>query len=139
MTSPRDGSVPACRVRNSARSRVGRCMSCEFLVGIVSAQFALAVQKSKSTGWASCVSFILLYAHSITQAQRKRPQHQSVIAVDSRAETTTRLDLSDHCFVDDLVSLLFLVAKSQLARFAEMVSQVRETGRLRVNKSILAV
>ena len=36
--------------------------------------------------------FILLYALSITHAQGKRPQQQRVIAVDSRAETTTRLD-----------------------------------------------
>ena len=50
--------------------------------------------------------FILLYGLSITQAQRKRPQHQRVITVDSRAETTTRLDLSDFCLVDDLVSPL---------------------------------
>ena len=56
--------------------------------------------------------FILLYALRITQAQRKRSQQQRVIAVDSRAETTTRLDLSDLCFVDDLVSLLIFWRKS---------------------------
>ena len=44
----------------------------------------------------------------------------------------SRLDLSDLCFVDDLVSLLIFWWKSQLSRFAEMVSQVLETGRLRV-------
>ena len=47
LTSPRDGSVPACRVRNSARSHGGRCMSRELMVGYVSAQLALAVRKSK--------------------------------------------------------------------------------------------
>ena len=37
------------------------------------------------------------------------------------------MDLSDLCFVDDLVSLLIFWRKSQLSRFAEMVSQVLET------------
>ena len=55
--------------------------------------------------------FILLYALSATHAQLKRPQHQRVIAVDSRAETTTWLDLSDLCFVDDVVGLLFLICE----------------------------
>ena len=50
-----------------------------------------------------------------------------------------RLDLSHLCFVDDLVSLLIFWRKSQLSRFAEMVSQVLESGRLRVNKSKLEV
>ena len=79
--------------------------------------------------------FVLLYALSVTQAQRKRPLHQRVIAVVSRADTTARLDLSDLCFVDDLVSLLIIWRKSQLSRFAEMVSQVLDSGSLRVNKS----
>ena len=72
--------------------------------------------------------FNLLYPISITQAQRKRPQHQRVVAVDTRAETTTRLDLSHLCFVDNLLSLLIFWRKSQLSRFAEMVSQVLESG-----------
>ena len=54
-----------------------------------------------------------------------------------RGNTLNRLDLSDLCFVDDLVSLLIFWRKSQLSRFAEMVSQVLESGRLRVNKSKL--
>ena len=54
---------------------------------------------------------ILLYALSTTQAKRKRPQHQTVMAMGSRAETTTRLDLSDLCFVDDRVSFLISLAK----------------------------
>ena len=83
--------------------------------------------------------FILLYALSITQAQKKRPQHQRVIAVVPRGNTVSRLDLSDLCFVDHLVSLLMFWRKSQLSRFAEMVSQVLESGRLRVNKSKLEV
>ena len=33
------------------------------------------------------------------------------MAMASRAETTTRLDLSDLCFVDDLVSFLMFLAK----------------------------
>ena len=70
---------------------------------------------------------------------RQRPQHQRVIAVDSRAETPTRLDLSDLCFVDDLSSLLIFWRKSQLSRFAQMVSQVLESGSLRVIKSKLEV
>ena len=51
----------------------------------------------------------------------------------------SRFDLSDLCFVDDLVSLLIFWRKSQLSGFAEMVSQVLESGRLRVNKSKLEV
>ena len=51
----------------------------------------------------------------------------------------SRLDLSDLCFVDELVSLLIFWRKSQLSRFAEMVSQVLESGRLRVNKNKLEV
>ena len=51
----------------------------------------------------------------------------------------SRLDLSDLCFVDDLVSLLIFWRKSQLSAFAEMVSQVLESGRLRVDKSNLEV
>ena len=51
----------------------------------------------------------------------------------------SRLDLSDLCFVDDLVNLLIFWRKSQLSRFAEMVSQVFESGRLRVNRSKLQV
>ena len=43
------------------------------------------------------------------------------------------------CFVDDMVTLLILWRKSQLSRFAEMVSQVIDSGRLRVNKSKLEV
>ena len=38
----------------------------------------------------------------------------------------SKLDLSDLCFADDLVSLLIFWRKSQLSRFAEMVSQVLE-------------
>ena len=83
--------------------------------------------------------FILLYALSITQARQKRPQQQTLIAVVQRGNTVSRLDLSALCFVDDLVSLLIFWKKSQLSRFAEMVSQVLETGRLRVNKSKLEV
>ena len=76
--------------------------------------------------------FILLHAFSITEAQRQRPQHHRVIAVDSRAGTTTRLDLS-RPLLGDLVSLLIFWRKSQLSRFAEMVSQV--LGSLRVDES----
>ena len=59
--------------------------------------------------------FILLYALSITQARQKRPQQQRVIAVVQRGNTVSRLDLSDLCFVDDLVSLLIFWRKSQLS------------------------
>ena len=83
--------------------------------------------------------FILLYALSITHAMEKKPQHQRVIAVVPRGNTVSRLDLSDLCFADDSVSLLIFWRKSQLSRFAAMVSQVLEPGRLRVNKSKLEV
>ena len=53
--------------------------------------------------------FILLYALSITQAQRKRPQNQRVSVVVTRGNTVSRLDLSDLCFVDDLASLLIFL------------------------------
>ena len=56
-----------------------------------------------------------------------------------RGNTVSRSDLSDLCFVDDLVSQLIFWRKSQLSRFAEMVSQVLESGRLRVIKSKLEV
>ena len=66
--------------------------------------------------------FILLYALSITQAPaKKRPQQQRVNAVVQRGNTVSRLDLSDLCFVDNLVSLLISWRKSQLPRSAEMV------------------
>ena len=41
--------------------------------------------------------------------EKKRPQHQRVIAVVPRRNTVSRLDLSDLCFVDDLVSLLIFL------------------------------
>ena len=41
--------------------------------------------------------------------------------------------------MDDWVSLLIFWRKSQLSRFAEMVSQVLDSGRLRVNKRKLEV
>ena len=83
--------------------------------------------------------FILLCALSITQARKKRPQQQRVIAVVPRGKTVSRLDLSDLCFVGDLVSLLTFWRKSQLSRFAEMVSHVLESGRVSVNTSKLEV
>ena len=61
-------------------------------------------------------------------------RHQRVIAVVPRGNTVSRLDLSDLCCVDDLVCLVIFWRKSQLSRFAEMVSQVIESGRMRVNK-----
>ena len=76
--------------------------------------------------------FILQYALSITQAQNKFSVRDS-LRWFSRGNTVNRLDLSDLCFVDDLVSLLIFWSKSQLSRFAEMMSQVLESGRLRVN------
>ena len=55
-------------------------------------------------------------------------------------QPVNRLDLSDLCFVDDLGQPLdFFLRKSQLSRLAEMVSQVLESGSLRVNKSKLEV
>ena len=72
---------------------------------------------------------------SASRKPRKIPQHQRVIAVVPRGNPVSRLDLSDLCIVDDLVSLLIVWRKSQLSRFAEMVSQVLESARLRVNRS----
>ena len=69
----------------------------------------------------------------------KNPQQQRVTAEVPRGNTVSRLDLSDLCFVDDLESLLIFWRKSQLSRFAEMVSRVLESRRLRVNKSKLEV
>ena len=77
-------------------------------------------------------------APSITQAPQKRPQQQRVNAVVQRGNTVSRLDLSE-LFVDDLVLLLIFWRKGQLSRFAETVSQVLETGRLRVNRSKVEV
>ena len=71
--------------------------------------------------------FILLYALSITQAQKKLTQQQRVIAVVPRGNTVSRLELSDLCFVNDLVGLLIFWRKSQLSRIDEMVSQVLES------------
>ena len=71
--------------------------------------------------------------------EKKGPQHQRVIVVVPLGNTVNRLDLSDLCLVDDLVSLLIFCKKRQFSRFAEMVSQVLESGRLRVNKRKLEV
>ena len=63
---------------------------------------------------------ILLYALSITQAQKKYLSIRESLRWVPRGNTVSRLDLSDLCFVDDLVSPLIFWRKSQLSRFAEM-------------------
>ena len=72
--------------------------------------------------------------HSFVRSQHHPSSKKKTSTVDLRA-----VDLPDLCFVDDLVSLLIFWRKRQLSRFAEMVSQVLESGRLRANKSKLEV
>ena len=88
------------------------------------------------TSTARCASFFCTPSASPKLSERDPAR---VIVVDTREETTTRLDLSDLCFVDDLVSLFIFWRKSQLSSFVEMVSQVPESETLRVNESKLGV
>ena len=72
---------------------------------------------------ARCASFFCMPSASRKLGKKKtKPSATVSHCGGSTWNTVSRLDLSDLCYVDDLVSLLIFWRKSQLSRFAVTVS-----------------